>query len=107
MGDLQNTRETAYVEGAIEKNTRPRFKIGDVLLTPAFGQIREQIPHAVFWDKEFGGWLVACGTIGVHEQCYILASERDEWEPHDENLWSYWTRKPPAARAGEKQEGKP
>ena len=89
---MTDTRETAYIKGATEETTAPRFKIGDKLLIPAFGEIREQTPHAVFWDAEFGGWLLACAAIGVHEQNYILASERDMWEPHDDGLWSWWTR---------------
>lgn len=90
---MTDTRETAYDDAMTEENSKPRFAIGDVLLVPAFGEIREQTPHNVFWDKEFGGWLVCCGSIGVHEQVYILASERDQWEPHDDGLWSYWTRR--------------
>ena len=90
---MKDTRETAYRDGATEQTTTPRFKVGDHVLIPAFGQIREQVPHAIYWDSEFGGWMLACAIIGVHEQNYILASERDLWEPHDDGLWSWWIRR--------------
>ena len=89
---MTDTRETAYIQAMTEDNSSPRFKVGDTLLIPALGEIREQVSHTIFWDKEFGGWLVCCGCIGVHEQNYILASERDLWTPEDDGLWSYWTK---------------
>jgi len=97
---MRDTRETAYVKGATKKETRPRFNVGDHVLIPAFGEIKEQVPHSVFWDEEFGGWLLACAVIGVHEQNYILASERDFWEPHEEGLWSWWILRESAEEGG-------
>lgn len=90
---MNDTRETAYQDDMTEKNSHCRFEIGDKVLIPNQGKKIECIPHAINWDKSFGGWLLHCHLIGVHEQNYILASERDLWKPHENGLWSYWTRK--------------
>ena len=92
---IKDTRETYYhsSSGKNENNTSPRFKVGDKLLTPYNGEIITQTPHKIVWDTEFGGWLVVCHLIGVHEQNYIHESEREDWIPHEDDLWSWWERR--------------
>ena len=92
---MQDTRETCYSinDDKTKENTSPRFKPGDKLLIPHNDEIIPQVPHTIFWDKEFHGWLVCCNAIGVHEQNYILESEKDNWIPHEDGLWSWWEKK--------------
>lgn len=79
----------------IPENLRPppRFKIGDVLVMALRPDEPFTLDREPWWDYEFQGWLIAPGLIGVHECNYILASERDDWEPHADGLWSWWTRR--------------
>lgn len=74
-------------------NSRCRFNIGDKVLTPRNAKLLTMAIHTIFWDKSFGGWLVCPAGIGIHEQNFILESEHEQWEPHEDGLWSYWTRK--------------
>lgn len=71
----------------------PRFKTGDVLMSAYRDGYPFRLRDSPCWDREFGGWLVAPGAIGVHESNFILASERGDWEPHPDGLWSWWTRR--------------
>lgn len=88
---MNDTRETAYVNGATEETCKCRFHVGDEVLH-AWKPEMLQSPYAINFDEEFGGWVLFCGLIGVHEQAYIMASERTLWEPHENGLWSWWTR---------------
>lgn len=105
---MQDTRETLVWNLNIERvsadnecgedipenlRPQPRFKRGDVVLIPMYERPYEV--DEVYWDYEFGGWLVVLSgsCIGVHESNFILAAEKDEWEPHKNRLWSWWTRK--------------
>ena len=91
---MKDTRETAYRKRMTENNSQCRFRVGDKVLVEINGKIAEQVPHTIFWDKEFGGWMLACGHIGVHEQNFILVNERDQWTHHQaDGLWSWWERK--------------
>lgn len=90
---MNATYETAYVRGMTKQNSQPRFRVGDKVLIPYQGNIIERTVKSVFWDAEFGGWLVVCHSLGIHEQNYIPADERDMWEPHEDGLWSWWERK--------------
>jgi hypothetical protein len=92
---MKDTRETRYCpdSGKTEENTKPRFKPGDKVLIPHNGKLIEQIPRSVMWDQEFGGYLLFCHLIGVHEQNYIHESEKDQWISHEDGLWSWWERK--------------
>ena len=80
---------------APENRPLPRFKIGDTLLMALRPGEPFELESEPWWDYEFQGWLLSPGLIGVHESNYILASERDDWEPHVAGLWSWWTRKEP------------
>ncbi len=94
---MKHTRETSYAyfgyNKATDKNTSPRFKVGDKALVPYKGKVISQTVNNVFWDEEFGGWLVCCYLIGIHEQNFIHESERDDWIPHEDGLWSWWEKK--------------
>lgn len=74
---MQDTRETLYRHdsGKTKENAQPRFKPGDTVLISHNGELIPQTPRSVMWDKEFGGWLLFCHLIGVHD------------------LWSWWERK--------------
>ena len=89
---MKDTRETAYNKNITEQNSQCRFKVGDKVIISHNGEYVEQIPHAVYWDEEFGGWLLCCHLIGIHEQNYILASELDKWQHHEDGLWSWWEK---------------
>lgn len=92
---MKDTRDTYYSpdSGKTEFNTKPRFKAGDRVLAPYDGSILLQIPRDVLWSRHFGGWLLYCNLLGVHEQNYILEAERDLWVPHEDGLWSWWEMK--------------
>lgn len=93
---MNDTRETAYKQEIKEDNSKCRFKEGDkISYTIIDDGTGASIVRSVFFDEEFGGWLVvlAGGCVGVHEQNFILESEKDLWEPHYYVLWSYWTKK--------------
>jgi len=92
---MRDTRETYYTQdsGMTDKNTSPRFKVGDELLISHNGKLIPQTVRAIYWDKEFGGWLVCCHLVGVHEQNYIYKEERKNWIPHEDGLWSWWQKK--------------
>jgi hypothetical protein len=77
---------------ALELRPAPRFQENDGVI-PASHPDRVLCASRPFWDYEFGGWLIAPGLIGIHECNFILETERAEWEPHAEGLWSWWTRK--------------
>jgi hypothetical protein len=77
---------------APELRPAPRFKAGDQVIG-AHWPDKVLCSSEPYWDYEFSGWLIAPGLIGVHECNFILASEREQWEPHDQGLWSWWTRK--------------
>jgi len=87
---MKDTRDTSY---RTKCTPAPRFKKGDQVLIPHGGAVLSQTVNSVWWDKSFGGWCVCTRAIGIHEQNYILAGERDQWEPHEEGLWSWWTKK--------------
>lgn len=76
-----------------EHRPAPRFKAGDVVRIPIRPGQDIVIPTDARWDYAFSGWLVYPRAIGIHESNFVLASEVDEWEPHANGLWSYWTRK--------------
>jgi hypothetical protein len=77
---------------APELRPAPRFKAGDEVI-PALYPDRVMESSEPYWDYEFSGWLISPGFIGVHECNFILESEREQWEPHADGLWSWWTRK--------------
>ena len=90
---MKDIRETAYNTAMTEENSQCRFKVGDKVLSSHNGEVVLQtVPH-INWDKAFGGWLLFCHLIGGHEQNYILESEQDQWEAHEDGLWSWWERK--------------
>ena len=78
---------------APEHRPAPRFKVGDLLVMALRPDEPFTLRSEPRWDYEFSGWLIAPGCIGVHECNYILANERDRWEPHVAGLWSWWTAK--------------
>jgi len=92
MHDTRKTYYHSYSEKT-ENNTKPRFKPGDTVLLPYNGELIPQSPTSVMWDKEFGGWLLFCPMIGIHEQNYVLESQHDLWIPHENRLWSWWTKR--------------
>jgi len=91
---MKDTRETRYGwdSGKTAENTSPRFKVGDKVLIPHNGGLILREVLDVYWDKEFGGWLVCCCALGIHEQNFILESEKEDWVPHEHGLWSWWER---------------
>jgi len=94
MPDLPRVLADNEFGDNIPESTRPpcRFKVGDLLLHP--GQEEPfTLTREPFWDREFGGWMLAPGMCGVHESNYILAEEADNWTPHLDGLWSWWERK--------------
>jgi len=95
MTDLPRVAATNENGEDIAPENRPpcRVEVGDALLMALRPGEPFVLRSAPFWDYEFQGWLISPGLIGVHESNYILASERDDWEPHAEGLWSWWTRK--------------
>jgi hypothetical protein len=70
----------------------PRFKDGDRVIAASRLDL-DLVASDAQWDYEFSGWLIFPGAIGIHECNFILAKERDQWEPHFNGLWSWWTRK--------------
>lgn len=77
-----------------DKRPKCRFKIGDTIVTIRNGEIRKfVVENEPYWDREFGGWLLSRGLIGVHESNFVHESEFKEWEFHANNLWSWWTKK--------------
>lgn len=92
---MRKTKETYHKPGTATSEQCPcRFAEGDEVLFPFKGEVRRDAIHSVYWDDEFGGWLLALGCIGVHEQNFIPSTERDLWTPHEDGLWSWWERKP-------------
>ena len=79
---------------ASDKRPKPRFKRGDRLISADAPYMFFELKDNPFWLREFGGWvMIVPGCIGVHESNFILASEKDLWESHENGLWSWWTRK--------------
>jgi hypothetical protein len=70
----------------------PRFNVGDKVIPAGYPDRVFTLVDASIWDYEFSGWLIFPGMIGVHECNFILESEREQWEPHADGLWSWWTR---------------
>ena len=90
---MNDTREIAYNAFHTMDNNPCQFEIGQELLILRDGECIKVIPHTICWDETFGGWLLSYGSIGIHEQNFISAIEKDKWEPHEAGLWSYWTRR--------------
>jgi len=90
---MRNTQETYYSNAGEIPNGSPRFAQGDIVLFPSKQGIIEQVVRNVFWDGEFGGWLVCCYLIGIHEQNFVHLKEKDKWIPHENGLWSWWEKK--------------
>lgn len=84
---MDDTRET------LNQKTAPRFKVGDLVAHPS--RDSALTIDNVGYDEEFSGNMVGLrgGLILIHESNCIHWSERDQWEPHDGILWSYWTKK--------------
>lgn len=84
---MNDTRES------LGEKTPPRFAKGDMVAHP----LRDYTLSIdiVGYDEEFSGNMVGLrgGLIMIHESNFVLWSERNDWEPHAENLWSYWTKK--------------
>lgn len=76
----------------VDKRPASRFKKGDIL-SAAYAKEEFELQNNPHWDREFGGWLVHQNFLGIHESNFILASEKDLWDPHPNILWSWWTRK--------------
>jgi hypothetical protein len=76
-----------------EDRPAPRFKKGDILLAAYALHMPFELEQNSFWDREFQGWLIAPGFCGVHESNFILESEKDDWVPHEDGLWSWWERR--------------
>lgn len=71
----------------------PRFKIGQKLRSALHPNRVFTLDVKPFWDREFSGWMIAPGFIGIHESNFILAEEIDDWIPVSNGLWSYWIKK--------------
>lgn len=94
---MNNTKQTAYNKNMTEDNSSCRFHPGDRVLFPneLTGKVKPMTIKNIHWDKEFGGWVCACenSPIFIHEQNFILESDADKWNPHFDNLWSWWERR--------------
>lgn len=71
---------------------KPRFRKGQCIIHASNLDRVITLQSPPYWDYEFQGWLVAPGLIGVHECNFVLADEVTLWEPHNDGLWSWWTR---------------
>lgn len=89
---MNDTRETIVHNDIDIPLIWPRFFPGDNVLSPSNGAIHSNIVRNVYWDGEFGGWLVVIGSIGIHECNFISESDIGKWEPHEDGLWSYLTK---------------
>lgn len=93
-----NTQDTCYSMHTekTRNNTHPRFSVGQEVLWRYRGsELMRSSVKSTLWDREYGGWLVVTGSIGIHEQNFISATDYEnyEWEHHENGLWSWWTRK--------------
>jgi len=86
---------------ALERRPPCRFKVGDEIVPAFYPDKPYVLRYPPYWDREFGGWLIVRGLIGIHESNFILASERGQWKPHADGLWSWWTKKEAANGANQ------
>ena len=78
---------------APEHRPPPRFRAVDVVRIACRPEQSIELQTNAYWDYEFGGWLVCPHLIGIHESNFVLEAEVDQWEPHANGLWSWWTKK--------------